>query len=348
VNEINPKSISNISSPPRIKSQEQQKAKPSTTSDKTSSKPIVRQSMKNFLPFRNHSPIDLNPVLALSNEPFVKLTSIRKLDQDMTLPSTILQSNINPSFRLFPNQSDSEINLRFSNRSNSSRLPKHGSCYSLPDVSLQRNDSISTTHVNLIESPVIPKFLCLPSDQNEEEVFLTTDQDQVVAASTFGDSSMKSKVLRASYRGKAHTMDRRINNSTPLRSLSTSTTNNTIKHSSNTQSKHFITKTDENTTNRQVNYPIDSVLNVNLQLEQTSTTDIQRRHTISTDTINPLFLNGLTNDENELNSRENIDRHDSSMHVSNNNNDQSIILKENPSEYERLQNNSSINSQTIE
>jgi hypothetical protein len=208
---------------------------------------------------------------------------------------------------------------------------------------LQQNDSISTTNVNLIESPVIPKFLCLPSDQNEEEVFLTTDQDQVVAASTFGDSSMKSKVLRASYRGKAHTMDRRITNSTPLRSLSTSATNNTMKHSSNTQSK-----TGENTTDRQVNYPLDSVLNVNLQLEQTSTADIQRRHTISTDTINPLFLNGLTNDENELNSRENDDRHDSSMRVADNNNDQSIVLRENPSEYDRLQNNSSINSQTIE
>ncbi|CAF5158625.1 unnamed protein product, partial [Rotaria socialis] len=41
-----------------------------------------------------------------------------------------------------------------------------------------------------------------------DDVFIN-EQEKVVAASTFGDSSMKSKVLQASFRGKTNTMDRR-------------------------------------------------------------------------------------------------------------------------------------------
>ncbi|CAF1240914.1 unnamed protein product [Rotaria sordida] len=137
------------------------------------------------------------------------------------------------------------------------------------------------------------------------DVFLTNDQDNIVAKSTFDDSSMKSKVLRASYRGKANAMDRQIyKKPITLRSLSTSATYNNTKQPS---TKYFITNTDDKisttitTTNRSVNYSLDSVLNFTLELEKRSTDDIQRRHTISTNDIDPLLLNGLTEEENQLN-----------------------------------------------
>jgi hypothetical protein len=182
----------------------------------------------------------------------------------------------------------------------------------------------------------MPKFLCSTSDKNDDEVFLTTDQNQVIPASTFDDSSLKSKVLRASYRGKANTMDRRLTRSTQSRSSSTSSTN--------PQPKYFIIKTDEkpNTTDRPVNYPLNSVLNLTLQLEKTATDDIQRRHTISTGDVDPLLLNGLTDHENTLNLMEKINAHDSALQST----DQS--KQENSIESDRIQTNSSINSQTIE
>jgi hypothetical protein len=111
-------------------------------------------------------------------------------------------------------------------------------------------------------------------------------------------------------------MDRRITKSTKLRSLSTSSTN--------TQPRYFIIKTDNKsitTNDGPINYPLDSVLNLTLQLEQTSTND-----------IDPLLLNGLTEEENQLNLMEKTK------------NDQSKNIEEN----DRIQTNSSINSQTIE
>jgi len=312
VNETKTNSATSTPSTPRPKSHQ-------AKTNNTSSTPIVRQSIKNFLPFRSHTPTNINPILALSNEPFIKLTSFRKFDQNDSPQS---------SFSLSPNQSDLYVN----HRSNSSRLIKHGSRHSLPDVPFQRSHSLSTSNVNLLDSPVLPKFLCSPSDKNDDdEVFLTSDQDQVVATSTFDDSSIKSKVLRASYRGKANTMDRRITKPKTLRSLSTSSTN--------IQPKYLITKTDDKiTTNRPINYPLDSVLNLTLQLEQTSTID-----------IDPLLLNGLTDDENQLNLMENNNEHHSSIII---NNEQSKNLEENKQEnsleYDRIQTNSSINSQTIE
>ena len=231
---------------------------PQIKSTTANSSPNIRQSKKKSFPsFRTHTSRNIDPIVALSNEPFVKLTSIRKFDQD------------------------NSFSLNY--RSQSSRLTKQSRGQSLPDVSLQRSNSMSSSHVNQLDSPVIPKFLCSTTDKNEQEdeVFLTTDQDQVVDASTFGDSSTKSKVLRESYRRKANTKDRRTTPPKPLRSLSTSAaTYHPQPNISHTQN--------------------------------------------STENIDPLLLDGLTDDENQLNSIEKTTEND------------------------RIQTNSSINSQTIE
>ncbi|CAF0862145.1 unnamed protein product [Rotaria sp. Silwood1] len=92
-----------------------------------------------------------------------------------------------------------------------------------------------------------------------------------------------------------------IKKPTTLRSLSTSATHNNIKQPS---TKYFITNTDDKIStaiNRPMNYSLDSVFNFTLELEQRSTDDIQRRHTIRTNDIDPLLLNSLTDEENQLN-----------------------------------------------
>ncbi|UJR28838.1 hypothetical protein I4U23_010062 [Adineta vaga] len=295
----------------RIKSADQLKLKTANTT----TSPIVRSSLKNsFLSFRNPTRSNINPVLALSNEPFVKLTSVRKVNQDK---SSIVQSNTTSSLGLFPNQSNSNINLSYSQQLNSPKLTKQVSRHSLPNVPLHRCNSATTANESLLESTVIPEFLRTSIDN--EDVFLTTDPDEVAAASTFGDSSMKSKVLRASYHGKTNTMDRRMNNSPQKRALSTSSA---MHHDNNRKSP---TKTYENKTDQPVNRPLDSVLNLTLQLEQAATAEIQRRHTISTD--------GLIDDQKQWNAMENL-------------NAQQITTSS--KEIDRIQTNSSINSHTIE
>ena len=152
--------------------------------------------------------------------------------------------------------------------------------------SLQRSQSTSAT-TTVLDSPVIPEFLC-STDEIEEE--------KVMAASTFGDSSMKSKVLQASFRGKTTTMDRRT--ITPLRSQSTST--GTMKRFNGTQPRYFVTKSNEmKQNNGPVNCSLDSVLNLTLQFEQEATADYQRRQTLTPDEIDPIHINGLTNEESD-------------------------------------------------
>jgi len=305
-------SLSKPPSTPPLKFQKQQTSKLPPLSIQTDSTPKVRQSGKNLLLFRSQTPTNINPIVAFSNDPSIQLTSYRKVDQDNTPTLTTLEINSSPSSSLFPYQSDSDI-------TNSSRLHKHPSRYSLPDVPFQRNNNISTTE--------LPQFLCPTPDKNEE-------QEKVVAASTFGDSSMKSKVLQASFRGKISTMDRRTAPITPLRS-----TTNTNKRNLNNQTKYFTTtttKTNDNSINGPINCSLDSVLNLTLQLEQTATADYQRRHTISTNDIDPLLLNGLTDHENKLNLMEKINGHNSPMIIDNN------------EENDRIQNNLLINNQTIE
>ncbi|CAF1614264.1 unnamed protein product, partial [Rotaria magnacalcarata] len=363
-NETRSNSASNILSSPRSQSKKQQQQRTTTSptksnSNNTSSTLVRHQSAKTFSFFRNHTQKNINPVVALSNEPFVKLTSIRKVDQDNVSSSPTLKSNTSPAFGLFPNQSDSGINLSRDERFDSSCISTKTSHHSLPNVSIQRsNSSISTVNSNVIDSPIVPTFLCSASDKADDDVFQTSNQNNIVAASTFGDSSMKSKVLRASYRGKPHTMDRQTRISNAVRSSSTPSTYN--KHSSNTQLKYFITKTDDKitatTSNQPVNYSLDSVLSLTLELEQTATANFQRRHTISVHDINPLLLNGLTDDENQLNLIERanqlnlierVNQQNSSIIV----NDESTNATDNKQdislEYDRLQ-NKSINSQTIE
>ena len=108
-------------------------------------------------------------------------------------------------------------------------------------------------------------------------------------------------------------IEKYIKKPTRLRWLSTLSTHNTIKQPS---TKYFIRNTDDKiptTTNRPMNYSVDSVFNFTLELEQRSTDDIQRRHTISTNDIDPLLLNRLTDEENQLNLIEKTNEYDSSM-----------------------------------
>ena len=292
-----------VPSTPRLRSQ-------ANKPDNVPSSPIIRPPMKKLFSFRSRTPSTVNPVVALSNEPFVTLTSYRKVDQ--TFPS-----EFNANF--------------FTQRSHSTRMKKQTSRHSLPDVPFQRSNSLSNSHLNLLDSPVIPKFLCATSDRNEDdEVFLSTNQEQPVDPATFGDSSTKSKILRESYRRKANTEDRRGTRSGLQRSLSTS---------HHTQPRYFFTQTDTKpsitATNGPTDNPLESVLNLTLQLEKDSMDDVQRRHIVSTNDVNPLLLNGLTDDENQRHFIEKTNGH------------ASAVTNESKQE-DRIQKNSSINSQTIE
>ncbi|CAF4608010.1 unnamed protein product [Rotaria sp. Silwood1] len=359
--------LSSLSKPPGtppLKSQKQQQqsqsSKPATNDPNSLSTPKLRQSGKNLLSFRTQTPTNINPIIAFSNDPSIQLTSFRKVDQDdtptislITTTTTTTENNPNLPSNLFPYQSDSDI----TNTSHSLRLHKHASRYSLPDVPLQRSHSTSTT--SNIDVPIVPQFLCTTPDKNDD-VFKTNEQEKVVAASTFGDSSMKSKVLQASFRGKASTMDRRTaapattTNVTPFRSKSTSSTtatstnNNNNKRNFNVQPKYFTTKPNDTindkTANGPINCSLDSVLNLTLQLEQTATADYQRRHTISTHEIDPLLLNGLTDDENKLHLIEKMNGHQSSMIIDENQTTKAEIS----SELDRIQTNTSMNNQEME
>ncbi|CAF1648237.1 unnamed protein product, partial [Adineta ricciae] len=340
--------LSSLSKPPAtpplksVKRQQQQSSKASSTETASICTPKVRQSGKNLLSFRTQTPITVNPIVAFSSDPSIQLTSFRKVDQDSTptlsssttttqTTTTNVESNSTSSSILFPYQSDSDI-------TNASRLQKQPSRYSLPEVSFQRTDSALAAQ---LDSPIIPQFLCTTPDNKTDEVFLTDDPEKAVAASTFGDSSMKSKVLQASFRGKASTMDRRTAATTPLRSHSTSTNPN--KKNLNAQPKYFTTKlNDPSSTNGPANYSLDSVLNLTLQLEQTATADYHRRHTISTNDVDPLLLNGLTDDENALNLMEKTNGQHSPSSADDH--DQSSKMEEN----DRIQSNSLVNNQTME
>ena len=307
--------LSSLSKPPATPPLKVQKQ---PTSSKPSalafdSTPKLRQSGRNLLSFRTQTPTNVNPIVAFSNDPSIQLTSFRKVDQDSTpiLPSAVTNSNENPpspSSRFFPYQSDSDI-------THTSRLHKQPSRYSLPDVPFQRDNNAASTE--------LPEFLSPTPEKTDEH-------EKVVAASTFGDSSMKSKVLQASFRGKAGTMDRRTasTTTTPFRHTPNLSTKRTIP----TQPKYFTTsKTPENSSDGPVKCSLDSVLNLTLQLEQSATADYQRRHTISTNDIDPLLLNGLTDDENTLNLMEKTNGHE-----------------DNSDDNDRIQNSSSMNSQLIE
>lgn len=308
--------LNSLSKPPATPPLKSQKQPPSikTPAIALDSTPKLRQSGRNLLSFRTQTPNNVNPIVAFSNDPSIQLTSFRKVDHDHTptLSSNPLENLTSPSSSssLFPYQSDSDI-------IHSSRLQKQPSRYSLPDVPFQRNSNPSNAE--------LPEFLSPTLEKNEE-------QDKVIAASTFGDSSMKSKVLQASFRGKTGTMDRRTasTTTTPFRPSS----NPSIKRILQTQPKYFTTnKTPDNSSDGPVKCSLDSVLNLTLQLEQTATADYQRRHTISTNDIDPLLLNGLTDDENTLNLMEKSNGHHS---------------PESPDEHDRIQTPSSMNTQLIE
>ncbi|CAF3733453.1 unnamed protein product [Rotaria magnacalcarata] len=343
--------LSSLSKPPAtppLKSQKQS-SKPATNDSNSILTPRLRQSGKNLLPFRTQTPTNINRIIAFSNDPSIQLTSYRKFDHDTTpttttsssttTASTALENDVNSSSSLFPYQSDSDI----TNSSHSLRLQKHASRYSLPDVPFQRSNSTATTKTDLL---VVPQFLSATPDKTDD-VFIN-EQEKVVAASTFGDSSMKSKVLQASFRGKTNTMDRRTaaTTPTPFRSQSTSTTNN--KRNFNIHPKYFTTKANDmstdKTTNGPVNCSLDSVLNLTLQLEQTATADYQRRHTISTHEIDPLLLNGLTDDENKLHLIEKTNGHYSAMITDENHTIKDAVS----SELDRIETNSVMNNQETE
>lgn len=352
--------LSSLSKPPATPPLKAQKRQQQGHSSKTSNNdvnslgtPKLRQTGKNLLSFRTQTPTNVNPIIAFSNDPSIQLTSFRKVDQDSTptvssSTKTTVDTNPNTSSSLFPYQSDSDI----TNSSHATRLQKHASRYSLPDVSLQRSNSTASSKV---DESLVPQFLCTTPDKTDDG-FAANEQEKVVAASTFGDSSMKSKVLQASFRGKTSTMDRRTATITPLRSQSTSSTITTSlksnKRNYNAQPKYFTTKPSENVNDKATNCPVncslDSVLNLTLQLEQTATADYHRRHTISTHDVDPLLLNGLTDDENKLHHIEKTNGHHSHMIIDENSTAESEEKQEVPPESERLQVNSSMNNQAIE
>ncbi|CAF3400717.1 unnamed protein product [Rotaria socialis] len=344
--------LSSLSKPPAtppLKSQKQS-SKPATNDSNSILTPKLRQPGKNLLPFRTQTPTNINRIIAFSNDPSIQLTSYRKFDHDTTptttssssttTANTALENDVNSSSSLFPYQSDSDI----TNSSHSLRLQKHASRYSLPDVPFQRRNSITTT--TKTDLVVVPQFLSATTDKTDD-VFIN-EQEKVVAASTFGDSSMKSKVLQASFRGKTNTMDRRTaaTTTTPFRSQSTSTTNN--KRNFNIHPKYFTTKASDistdKTTNGPVNCSLDSVLNLTLQLEQTATADYQRRHTISTHEIDPLLLNGLTDDENQLHLIEKMNGHYPATIIDENHSIKDAVS----SELDRIETNSVMNNQETE
>lgn len=261
-------------------------ATPPLKSKKTDlSTPKVRQSGKTLLSFRNPTPTNVNRIVALNSDPSVQLTSFRKVDPTnsprlsssrrgkLTIEEEEEEdpkSNNTPSTGLVPHQSDSDLiqNLH------GSRLTKQASRHSLPEGPLERSEIFSPN--------------------SDEDLFLSNEHDKVMAASTFGDSSMKSKVLQASFRGKTSTMDRRNGPITPNRSQSKS--NGT---------RQVITTTSTATTNNgPINCSLDSVLNLTLQFEQQLAADYQRRQTLAVDSIDPMVLNGLTHEENEIHAEE--------------------------------------------
>ena len=345
VEKSNPNPSAKSPSAPPAKSQKQSKvASPPAV-------PLMHSSAKGLFSSRQQSPRNTNPVLALSNDPSVRLTSFRKVGEGMTSASssstpTTLQSNASLPSGLFPYQSDSNITRSTRIRSNSSGLIKQASRHSLPDVPFQRSNSLSKAESNLINASIVPEFLSTGSEVTNDEVFSSPEQETAVA-SEFGDSCMKSKVLQASFRGKAGTMDRR-RTSTSSRSLSNSSPSNANhdKRPLVNATKYFTNKADDqDTDNATIDRPeacsLDSVLSLTLQLEQTSNANIERRHTISTDDIDPLLLNGLTNDENMLNLMEKADGQAAST-ANDEEKDKRVFADD------RIQHNSAINSQTIE
>ena len=314
MNETVLSSLSKPPSTPPLKLQKQS-SKASTNDLNSLSTPKLRSSSKNLLLFRMQTPTNVNPIVACSHDPSIQLTSFRKVDQDNTITISsstrqILENNPNSSSNLFPYQSDSDI----TNSSHLLRLEKHPSRYSLPDVSLQRSHNTSLTK---IDTPVVVQFLSTTANKTDHISTGNNEQDKVVAASTFGDSSMRSKVLQASFRGKTSTMDRRTATISTV-SFRSQVPTNTKKRNLNDQPKYFITKTDDKTIDGPVNCSLNSVLNLTLQLEQSAIADYERRHTIATNEIDPLLLNGLTDDENQLNLLEKTNGHQSPMIIDDN------------------------------
>ena len=353
-------SLSNPPATPPLKGQKYHQpsssSKQPTNDGNGLSTPKVRQSGKILLTFRAQTPTNVNPIVAFANDPSVQLTSYRKVDEESTptVFATALDNHASPAAALFPYQSDSDI----INSSTSTRLSKQASRHSLPDVPYSRSHGAA---VPMMDSPIIPEFLCGTPDRSDD-VFSANEQEKVVAASTFGDSSMKSKVLQASFRGKASTMDRRTAAATtPLRSQSTSSSsadaNATAKHTTykrqpQTQPRYFVTKTNDNANNQSGNGPVncslDSVLNLTLQLEQSATADYQRRHTLSPDDVDPVLLNGFTNEENALHRSEKTNGHHSPL--ASDNHQLSVIeeRQEGASEHERIRNHATRNSPSME
>ena len=294
-----------------------------------------RRSTKSF---RNYSTKNLNPIIPSSNQSSsIKLTSFRKINDQNTKPNTLsFQSNSNSSFNLFPNQSYSDINYNYSTRSNSSYdLSQQENFHSLPNISLQRSNSTSVININQIDSS---KLLCSTSDQTDNDSVLTMDENEIIQSSTFIDSSMKSKVLQASFRGKVHTMNRR-------RTKSTTLPNDTNQYFSIIQSNYPTTTTTDNKitdVNQPCTYSYDSVFNFTLKLQEKSTTNIQRRHTISNDNIRSTLLKNFNNNSSIFNFDENTTNNNYNQSTQDENSKQEYSL-----EYDRLQNNS-FNSQTIE
>ena len=327
-NETRRKDVSNtlLSSPPKSP-KEFRSMKKSTSNDKIDPKaaPIVHQSSRPHMPFRNNTGRNVNPVLALSNDPFVELTRFRKFEQGAASAVTdkSTASTQSAESNTFAPSSDCDIQPGVLHRSNSSRSFTRAARRSLPNEPFPRSNSSSSVRTDLTDSSTIPPFLCATSDRSQEDdVFSRQEQD-----SAFDDSSLKSKVLRESFRGKANTMDRRTA-PTSARSLSTSSVTHTAhpRQSPDSEPKRSVTENEANRSDHPSSTPADD--------------------------IHPVMLNGLTDEENTLNSLSNTSSDSPSLVVVDSDLEQSADSNKQRANGsvgpDRIQTNPSINSQTIE
>jgi hypothetical protein len=191
---------------------------------------------------------------------------------------------------------------------------------SLPNVAFRRANSLSTIDVTL------------RSSENVAETATSNTTD-----GTFDDSSMKSKVLQASFRGKTSTMDRRTA-SLSSRSPSSSSTNNGHP-------------TDKSMSTTMTTCAFDSVFDVSSAGHDTSPTEGSQRTNVSIDDIHPLMFNDRTNDGHTSNTSEQVvhDQQTSTGHTEQQRATEVSDDKEKIAlDYDRIQPNSNINSQTIE
>lgn len=319
------------------------------------------QNSRRILSFRNIKSNSTSAIVASSHESSIQLKAFKKFNENVietaasSTPirphSATIESNSPLNIGLFSYQSDSDINHSGKKRSNSLRFWKRLSSHSLPDVDKQqRRGSLQSEQTSNPSTPI--QFFA--GEKPDEDVFVNSENEN---SSGFADSSVKSKVLQASFRGKVGTMERRTVTKSSRTCSNSSSLNNSQEKRSRTNSYQSLTsKTmfpEQQKTHTETGLTsLDSVLQLTLQLEETATANIIQGNSISPEGIDPLFLNGLTDRENQLNFIENL-QDDSLNSITGQVATKDLVSKSNEEEKnspetDRIQHNAIINSQTIE